>query len=234
MSYCVNCGVELEKSLKSCPLCNTPVLNPRDINTAPKMPPYPQTKGNVEEANRKDAALFISIVLVATAVGCGILNWLVYSKTLWSVPIIGFCVVLWVMLIPVFIYRKASVYFSLLMDGAAMGVYLYMITWLTQEKHWFFGLGLPIVVLITVLAEAVALCFKRLPKSILCKGLYVITALGIGCTGLELMIDHYLNGTFFATWSAIVGVVCIIIDVMIVLLLCRRRLRNEIRRRLHF
>lgn len=28
MSYCVNCGVELDASASECPLCNTPVINP--------------------------------------------------------------------------------------------------------------------------------------------------------------------------------------------------------------
>lgn len=28
MSYCVNCGVELGKGLKKCPLCGTKVINP--------------------------------------------------------------------------------------------------------------------------------------------------------------------------------------------------------------
>ena len=28
MSYCVNCGVELEKSEKACPLCGIEVKNP--------------------------------------------------------------------------------------------------------------------------------------------------------------------------------------------------------------
>lgn len=31
MSYCVNCGVELDRSLRACPLCNTPVINPREL-----------------------------------------------------------------------------------------------------------------------------------------------------------------------------------------------------------
>jgi len=234
MSYCVNCGVELEKSLQSCPLCNTPVINPRETVHEAVSAPYPKTKGTVEESNRKDAALFVSIVLIATGIGCGLLNWLVYSKTLWSIPVIGVCVVFWVALIPVFIYRKAPVFLSLLLDGAAMVLYLYMLTWLTRENRWFYGLGIPIVVLITLLAEVVALCFRILPKSILWKGLYVITAIGIGCIGLELLIDHYLHGTFISTWSAVVATVCVIIDSMIILMLCRRKLRNEIRRRLHF
>ena len=29
MSYCVNCGVELDASAKKCPLCDTPVYNPK-------------------------------------------------------------------------------------------------------------------------------------------------------------------------------------------------------------
>lgn len=234
MSYCVNCGVELEQSLKSCPLCNTPVVNPREIKTNAVSSPFPKNKGTVEESNRKDFAIFVTIILVATAIGCGMLNWLVFSKNLWSVPVIGVCVVFWVIMIPVCIYRKAPVYLSLLLDGAAVVLYLYMITWLTQENHWFYGLGIPIVVLITFLTEAVAFFIRILPASILWRGLSGITALGIGCTGLELLIDHYLHGTVIATWSAVVGVVCVIIDVMIITLLCRRRLRNEVRRRLHF
>ena len=29
MSYCVNCGVELDPTARTCPLCQTPVVNPR-------------------------------------------------------------------------------------------------------------------------------------------------------------------------------------------------------------
>ena len=31
MSYCVNCGVELQKSEPRCPLCGTEVINPNEI-----------------------------------------------------------------------------------------------------------------------------------------------------------------------------------------------------------
>ena len=40
MSYCVNCGVELDASLKSCPLCHTPVINPRELKDTPPGFPY--------------------------------------------------------------------------------------------------------------------------------------------------------------------------------------------------
>ncbi len=234
MSYCVNCGVELEKSLSKCPLCNTPVLNPNELKQPFAISPFPKDKGEVEESVRKDFAVFATIVLVATAIGCGFLNWLIYDKTLWSIPVIGVCGVLWVFMIPYCIYRKASIYLSLLLDGVAIALYLYMITLLTQENRWFYGLGIPIVVVFTAVAEILALFLKILPKSILCRGLCFISAIGTSCVGLELVIDHYMNGTWMARWSSVVATVCIIIDVMIITLLCRRKLRNEIRRRLHF
>ena len=41
MSYCVNCGVELDNSLKKCVLCDTPVINPN-------------VKNEIEEISRDD------------------------------------------------------------------------------------------------------------------------------------------------------------------------------------
>ena len=58
MSYCVNCGVELEASLKECPLCHTPVINPNQIGQPTPPSPYPMNKGQVEVVKRKDLGHF--------------------------------------------------------------------------------------------------------------------------------------------------------------------------------
>lgn len=54
MSYCVNCGVELEVSLQKCPLCNTPVINPNALHQAKNTSPYPKETGQVDVVKRKD------------------------------------------------------------------------------------------------------------------------------------------------------------------------------------
>ncbi len=41
MSYCVNCGVELDKSAKKCALCQAPVINPMDYDSSSASAPYP-------------------------------------------------------------------------------------------------------------------------------------------------------------------------------------------------
>ena len=79
MSYCVNCGVELEPSLKTCPLCNTPVINPKQLEALKVSSPYPKERGQVDVVKRKDLAILTSIVLIATSISCLLLNLFVFS-----------------------------------------------------------------------------------------------------------------------------------------------------------
>lgn len=235
MSYCVNCGVELDASAKECPLCNTPVLNPKELEkVARAVPPFPTEKGTVETVKRKDLGILISVVVLATAVTCGILNGFVFRGNLWSLAVIGVCVILWVILIPAVIYTKQPVYVSLLYDGIAVAAYLYMLTFLTGSNRWFFGLGIPIVILVTAIAEGFTLCVRRLPKSFLTVALYLFTAVGLLCGGLEILIDRYISGAITLSWSAVVLTVTVILDIAVITMLSRRRLRNAVRRRLHF
>ena len=99
MSFCVNCGVELDATSRECPLCNTPVINPREIKydqngriilTGVELPtPFPEEKGQVEVVKRKDVAILLTTVAVATSVVCGLLNLLVFSSKPWSLAVIG-------------------------------------------------------------------------------------------------------------------------------------------------
>ncbi len=243
MSYCVNCGVELEQGARECPLCNTPVVNPReqmrqgslkDGTDRGEAGAFPREKGQVETVKRKDLGLLLSMVILASVATCGILNLLVFDGSPWSLAVIGACVILWVFMIPAVIYTRQSVYVSLLLDGGAVSLYLYMLTFLSGSSGWFTGLGLPIVVLVTGIAELVTVCIRRLPRSFLTVSLYLFTALGLLCMGLEMLIRHYLEARIFLTWSAVVLTICTILDIAVITMLSRRRLRNEVRRRLHF
>ena len=52
MSYCVNCGVKLKQSEKVCPLCNTMVINPNNLNND-FIPVYSQVVEKHKEINKK-------------------------------------------------------------------------------------------------------------------------------------------------------------------------------------
>ena len=242
MSYCVNCGVELDASARECPLCNTPVVNPREqmLQKGQGSPggadktPFPKEKGQVETVKRKDLGILLSMVVLASAATCGILNLFVFQGVPWSLAVIGAGVILWVFMIPAVIYTRQSIYVSLLLDGAAVSLYLYMLTFLVDSSGWCFGLGLPITALVTAIAELMTLCVRILPRSFLTVSLYLFTAIGLLCLGLELLIRRYLEARIFLTWSAVVLTICTILDIAVITVLSRRRLRNALRRRLHF
>ncbi len=234
MSYCVNCGVKLEPSLTECPLCNTPVINPKELYSKKKISPYSREKGQVDVVKRRDLAILTSIVLIATSLSCLLLNLFVFSGSLWSLFIIGACLLLFVLIFPAVIYTKLPIYISLLFDGIAVGFYLYMITFNTSSKEWFTGLALPIVALATILVEIFALLLRSFPVSFITTALYFFAEAALLCVGVELLIDHYLGLPLHLVWSAVVLTVCAVIVILLITVLSRRRLRDAVRRRLHF
>lgn len=235
MSYCVNCGVELEPSLKKCPLCNTPVINPNELQKIGEAAsPYPVKAGQVDMVKRKDLALLTCVVLIATSLCCLLLNLFVFSGSPWSLFIIGACLLLFVLVLPVVIYTKLPIYLSLALDGAAIAFYLYMITFNTKSDSWFIYLALPIVTLVTILVEVFALLLHMFPVAFLTTALYFFVETALLCVGLELLIEHYLNAPLKLVWSAIVLTICAVITASLLTILSRRRLREAVRRRLHF
>ena len=234
MSYCVNCGVELEASLRECPLCHTPVVNPKEAGKTVPPSPYPTDRGQVEEVKRKDLGILLSVVLSATAVTCLLLNLLVFNRSLWSLLVIGICICLFVFTFPMVYYRKMPPSLSLLADGAAVAVYLYMIAYLTPSTAWFWQLGLPIVLLVILITEIFTFLARLVPFSLLSGALCLFIEIPLFCAALEVMIRRMLSAPIRLTWSAVVLTVCVIIDVALITILVKKRLRNEVRRRLHF
>lgn len=234
MSYCVNCGVELQADAGKCPLCGTIVINPNELEKMRgEQAPFPSEKGQVETVKRKDIGILLTVILAATGAICGALNALSFQGSLWSLAVGGVCVVLWVILIPVVIYRKQPVYVSLFLDGVAVAAYLYMLTYLVDSSEWYFGLGLPITVLVTVIAELFTVCVRKLPYAFLVGCLEFFTAAGLLCMGIEIMIDHYLGQEIILHWSAVVLTVCGILDIAFITMLSRSRLRHALYKRLH-
>lgn len=234
MSYCVNCGVKLDISLDKCPLCNTPVINPNELKKTEYSSPFAIQNGETEKVKSKDLIILTSVFLLTTALCCMLLNYLVFYKTLWSIPIIGLCAFIWVITIPPIAFEKMPVYISMFIDSLAMAGYLYMLSFMTSTKVWLTDLALPITALATVLVLTFTLLVKKVSASILAIALYFYIMIPILCIGIELLIRHYYAQQLHITWSAIVLVPCLIVDIALITILSRKRLREAVRRRLHF
>ena len=162
------------------------------------------------------------------------LNLLVFRQHLWSLYVIGACVLIWVMSIPAVIYTKLPIYLSLLFDGLAVMLYQFLIGFNTTNHSWFFGLSLPITALCTLAAILFAFCLRKISSAFLMKALYFFAEAALLCAGIELLIRRYLLLPLRLTWSAVVCSVCGVIVISLITILSRARLRNAVRRRMHF
>ena len=233
MSYCVNCGVELDKTCSVCPLCNTPVNNPnQEVDTvAPK--PFPSDKGTTDPVKRTDITIFASVVLAVTAIVCGLLNLISFKETHWSMYIIGICGVLWVFLIPLFFPNKLNRLLSLVLDGASILLYIKIIAVLHPGNGWFINIALPLILITTAMLIIYVYALYRPHRSILSMAALFIGEISILTAIIELLIRHHLDKPITLTWGAITLICGIVIDTALITILRKARLREEIRSRMH-
>lgn len=236
MSYCVNCGVKLENSLKICPLCHTPVLNPNEPKAEESLSsgPFSTTRGEVEPMKKHDVALWLSIVFGSTAFTCGILNLFVFQHNYWSIPVIGACLVLWLFFCPRMFVPQIPLSLNLAVSAVSVVFYEFAITFMTKENRWFFLIALPITLILLILVAISGLFYKFVSNSLIVTVLYFFIDVAFLCLSIEYFVDNFIHGEVHLFWSIIVFSVCAVISVALIALLSIARLRETVRKRLHF
>ena len=227
MSYCVNCGVELDPSAKTCPLCGTPAWHP-ELDA----PPYfPANSATVQPASRREAAILLTAMLVSVSLCCGLLNLFLPTDRPWSLYVIGAAVMLWGWFALPRLARGIPIFFRLTADVAAIGVYLWIISVALHGGRWFRGLVLPMLGWACVVVFLLSFLLRDGRRSRLSSLAMCIGAVGLMAMGVEYCLDRYFLEAWQPSWSLVVLVICI--GLIIPLRIVRRvpSLREEARRR---
>lgn len=233
MSYCVNCGVELDKTCSVCPLCNTKVVNPVQAVDTDSPKPFPSRRGTTDPVKRTDITILASVVLATTAIVCGLLNFFSFKSTNWSFYVIGICFILWVFLIPLFFPNKINPLLNLLLDGLSILLYLGIISIMHHGNGWFVKIAMPLTIVSLLMVILYAYALKRPKHSILSMAALLTGEISIITVIIELLIRNYMNKPIILTWGAITLTCGIVIDAALITILRKSRLREEIRRRMH-
>ncbi len=233
MSYCVNCGVELDATARACPLCQTPVMNPRQPVDTASPPPFPTQRKEVAPVSRWELAILLSAMLASVAVCCGILNLFLQPERGWSLYVIGAAIMVWIWLVPPLLMRGLHLLLRLVFDVVAVALYVYLISLDLNGEPWFMGLALPIILTGGAVVLFLGLVLQHGKRSILSGITICIGAAGVVAVFAELFVDRWLYSTWNPDWSLIVLTVCVAL--IIPLLIVRRvpSLREEARRRFH-
>lgn len=234
MSYCVNCGVELEKSEKSCPLCGVEVFNPLQPYDEKAIRPYPRRLDPINaRINRQFIAAILSICLAFPALLCLAINLSMDGRLTWSLYATGALVLLWTFAAPLYLFRKPSLTVLFLPDVAVVLAYLLLIAVLQQGIDWYLGLALPLVLLTGGLVYLnAALILRRIIRGFAIPAAILIS-IGLLVMGIELIIEQHLVGTWDLGWSFYVLIPCLAVAMVCLTIARRQSIREEIKKRLH-
>lgn len=231
MSYCVHCGVELDKTAAFCPLCHTPVVDPNQPVDTVSPKPFPTQRTEVPLASKKEAALLMTIMFLSVAVCCGLLNLFLRPEHFWSLYVIGGAAMLWVWLVLPLWARKLPLPVRLVLDGIAVGLYLLLIALSVDGMTWFLGLGLPIVLLASAVLLILGVTLPR--RSILSSITLIIGSAGVFLMGVEFFVDHWITQQWQPGWSLVILAICVALIIPLLVVRHNPALREEARKRFH-
>ncbi len=233
MSYCVNCGVELGKGAKVCPLCNTPVINPNELETNPQQPFFPTRQEKIQPVSKRELALLLSVMFASVAVCCGLLNLALRPELMWSLYAVGAAAMLWIWFVPPLLWRKMPFLFKVFVNMCAVSLYVLLIAQASGGLYWYFKLALPLLFSAAVVCLVVCYFLKSNKRSLLSSFVIVLLGAGLLCGAVEFFVDRFLHQIWQPSWSLIVLAVCVGFCVPLIVIRCVPSLREEARRRFH-
>lgn len=229
--YCINCGVKLAVSEKSCPLCNTAVYYP-EIKQSDVEPLYP--KNIVPKVTSKSKVLngAIIIMFLIPLIVCfladiqinGKLEWFGFVAGALAVGYIVFALPLW--------FEKRNPVIFVPCGFLAAGLYLMYINFVTNGD-WFLTFAFPVTGGICIIISSTVTLFYYLKKG----KLYITGGAFVLFGGFMLLTEFLMDMTFhirFMGWSIYPLAVLVLIGGLLIYLGINRSAREIMERKLFF
>lgn len=205
MSYCVNCGVELDDSAKKCPLCSTPVINPN--LTAKKdeaVKPFPDNVQIPKGTNKHFIALVVTVIMLIPSIVTFFVNVFFIRNGFWSVYVFASAVFLWTFFVLPLLMKRKNPYLMWLFDTLIAFAYSFIIIKFNTDKIWILQ-GIMCLLGCVSLAILIFIIWLRHRK----RHWTAITVMILS----EITIVEILTGMMFSVFSGninhmVIGSVC--------------------------
>ncbi len=224
MSYCTNCGVELEEELTSCPLCGYSVGN-AEISKADDNQVFSPTDIIIlhKKETRKHIWELSGIIAFSGIAVCTIVDLVIHKSLSWSLYADTSILASWICLTLILLaFRKNFIIIPGLLFTILLMLFLFDL--FSPPINWFYGIGLPVTLALFISVSIVVLLWKVAHFrgfNILALAFLVLSGF---CIVSEVFIDKYMTGKVEIRWSAIVAVS--ILPIALVLLFVHYRMKR--------
>lgn len=229
MSYCVNCGVELEKGCPECPLCDTPVINPREKGDCAPKSVYPEIINIPKSLSKKYLVFVLSLVMLIPNLVLIVLNIFVFESSVVKYIAGGFCVA-WIWFLFPLLWKKQIPVISLGIDAVALLVYLHMFKIYGDDNGWFSSIVLPVVIALWAICNLFIFWLKK-PRSKPLIAIAVLGAINVMSFVIEICMNMFYNGKLQITVSLVMTACCVSLMIFFAFLEKSRRLKAWVSRK---
>jgi len=232
MSYCVNCGVELDRTAKKCALCGMVVVNPLQKQDTESLLPYPVPTEKLSTQERYYVVYILSILLVLQAVVSIILNIFYLNKSLWSVYTIGAFVLVFIMsAVPLVTKRPFLFYMTLDMFGILL--YLFIVERVSNTTSWYISIAMPITLCIYILIVIFTLYINKKSASRMRIAATILFEIGVLSVCVDTSTSMYIYNHLMVSWSLIVLPCCGALGLALYATSRNKHVQDELRKRFH-
>lgn len=223
MSYCVNCGVELEKGCPSCPLCDTPVINPKEMKTNAEKPVYPENISIPKSLSKKYWVFIFSLVLLIPNLVLIILNALIFDSGVVKYIVGGF-IVAWIWFLFPLLWKKPIPVILLAIDAIALLTYLDLYKIYGDDNGWFNSIVLPVVIALWAICNLFIFWLKK-PRSKALISIAVLGAVSVMSFVIEICMNMFYNGKLQVVVSIVVTACSVSLMILFVFIEKSRRFK---------
>ena len=232
MSLCKYCGVEVEEDARCCPLCRNPLQPGMEVGQ-PRPEPSPTSPQEAPRGLRRWLLEIFSLLAAMGAIVVFAADFASGMSLSWAHNPLASIAFLW-LAVAVLILGSGRIWLILPAEVAAVSLFLFALDGFSQGRDWFLPLAFPVTLLAgTTLALTLALV-RTLDLSPFVAIATAMSAAAVFVVGLELLLNRYLAGHWFVSWSAM-AFACTL-PLLLLLLYLRRRFKPrqaEIRKLLH-
>lgn len=211
MSYCVNCGVELDASARKCVLCGTAVYNPSKTEQEEKevIRPFSEHIHLPEELSpygRKKLVLaIVTTVMAIPNIVCILLNFTLFKSYPWSLGVISGSLFAWSAFVLPFVTKRPRPYILWATDSIIACLNALVFVWLYGDTELFLRCLLPIIASCSVCVLGYMLWYRK-KRHIILKIAFVFLALSL----MLLFTGIILDASLVFGHGAEIGIICFV------------------------
>lgn len=229
--YCVNCGVKLADTERSCPLCGTAVVRPSPSDNEAR-PTYPREKHPKLQANSRVLNGLYIIVFLFPLLMCFFSDFWSDRRLDWFGYVAGGVLVVYIALALPLWFRKPNPVIFVPCNFASVTLYLLYID-LATGGGWFLSFAFPIAGALCIIASAAVTLLRYVKRGLF----YVLGGTAIALGGLILLIEFLMTITFeysFTGWSVYPLITLGLLGVCLLYLAINHSARERLHRKLFF